>query len=245
MTRTLHELTHVDAPAWPGLESMFAGSPTPVVVVPAEEPSTADQILETFQVSVASPLGAIVWNAGAVVIDDGWLTLVGSGTTTIPAAEQRTFRGGESGPAFVAVLCAYDAVGGLFAVHGWGFPEADPGEILYWAPDSLDWQGLGMPHSTFVEFVLSPGLDTFYTDLRWQGWRNEVSALKPGEGMLLYPPPSTVEGQDIAAVSKTAVPITELHAFAGDASEAYVTPDPESGLEPSRGLRGFLRRRRD
>lgn len=45
--------------------------------------------------------------------------------------------------------------------------------------------------------------DTF-ADLRWSGWQDEVAALRPDQGLSLFPPPFTAEGRDITAVSRWA-----------------------------------------
>ncbi len=53
-------------------------------------------------------------------------------------------------------------------------------------------------------------LAQFTQHQRWPGWEVEVDALGLDQGLSLYPFPFTEEGQDLARVSRTPVPITEL-----------------------------------
>jgi hypothetical protein len=103
-------------------------------------------------------------------------------------------------------------MGGRFAINGGGL-DAEPGEVCYWAPDTLDWTGIGGGHSRFVGWALGGGLTDFYESLRWDGWEGEVAALAPDQGLSVYPPPFAREGRAIRAGSRKPVPIAELHGF--------------------------------
>jgi hypothetical protein len=105
-----------------------------------------------------------------------------------------------------------DVLGGRFAVNGGGL-DAAPGDVCYWAPDTLQWTGLGGGYSAFLAWSLSPGLTDFYSTLRWPGWQAEVDSLPADQGLSLFPPPFTAQGRDLSMVSRRPVPLTELHAF--------------------------------
>ena len=120
---------------------------------------------------------------------------------------------------------AWDALGGRFAINGGGL-DAPPGEVCYWGPDTLDWQSIGGGHSAFITWALSDAIGDFYGSLRWPGWEGEVERLAPDQGLSLVPPPFTVEGRDPAQVSRSAVPMTELHGVYADLAEQLrETPD--------------------
>jgi hypothetical protein len=50
----------------------------------------------------------------------------------------------------------------------------------------------------------------FYQALRWPGWAAEVAAVPRDHGIHTFPPPWTAEGKDLAAVSRRAIPLSEL-----------------------------------
>jgi hypothetical protein len=77
----------------------------------------------------------------------------------------------------------------------------------------LAWQDLEQGYAGWLYAVLAGSITRFYDTLRWPGWEAEVQAVGLDQGIHTFPPPSTVEGKDLAAVSRRAVPMTELVAF--------------------------------
>src|SRR5687767_12930937 len=80
--RSLEQLLNVDDPAWPLVEGWIETSPRPVEALP---PSAArgDALLET-QATARSALGAVVYETGGLLIDHGWLRVLGSGHPRLP-----------------------------------------------------------------------------------------------------------------------------------------------------------------
>jgi hypothetical protein len=107
------------------------------------------------------------------------------------------------------LLVAFDVLGGKFAING-GALSGGLGELCYFAPDELVWCPMGMGHGAFVAWAMTEQLALFNEHLRWPGWEREVEALGNDQGLSLYPFPFTAEGQDLAGVSRTPVPIDEL-----------------------------------
>ncbi len=103
-------------------------------------------------------------------------------------------------------------LGGRFAIDGGSLGIA-LGEVCYFGPDGLAWEALGGGHADFVHAALTGGLAETFSSLRWPGWQDETENLSPDEGLALYPPPFSREGQDLSAVSRRPVPLTELSAF--------------------------------
>jgi hypothetical protein len=118
---------------------------------------------------------------------------------------------------FEGVVFAYDVLGGRFAIHGGGFDGVPPGEVVYWAPDSLDWQPMGRGHSAMVQFLLSDGLADFYADLRWPGWESDVDGVAIDHGLAAYPFPWSEQGRG-PNVSRRAVPMPEIVGVSEDAA---------------------------
>jgi hypothetical protein len=214
-------LRDVSDPAWPQIVAVIEKAPTQVRVLHADV-SRRDIALEVLQVTTGSFLGALVGECGALMFDYGWLRILGAGAEGLPGVHQANDLA--AGPPSVLEV-AWDALGGRFAINGGGL-DAPPGEVCYWGPDTLDWQSIGGGHSEFISWALSDAIRDFYGSLRWPGWEGEIETLAPDQGLSLVPPPFTVEGRDPAQVSRSAVPMTELHAVYADLAEQLTeTPD--------------------
>lgn len=169
--------------------------------------------MQELQLTERSTLGAIAANTGGLLIESGWLRILGGGAPGLPSLSEAS--GG--GRARSHLVVAFDALGGRFAIDGGGLGVAT-GEVCYWGPDTLAWSGIGGGHSAFVAWALGGGLDEFYGSLRWTSWQQDSSSLTVDQGWSMYPPPFSREGQDANAVSREAVPLAELHYFYAEAA---------------------------
>jgi len=113
-----------------------------------------------------------------------------------------------------ALLVAYDAIGGFFAINGGRWPD-QPGGIRYLAPDTHDWSSLDTGYSGLVEWAMSERLDDFYEGLRWPGWEGEVTAIGPDAVLSIWPPLG-FEKDPIADRDRRAVPAREMWFFHHD-----------------------------
>lgn len=212
--RSIAELTSVES-SWPHVLDLLSTSPFESEVVPAPA-AQREGTLHELQVTVHSVMGALVWNCGLIAIDHGWVRLLGAGLGSIGGLHVEKLADVNTAREFEGIVAAQDVMGGLFVVHGGGL-EADAGEVVYWAPDTLDWSRLGMGHADLVAFLLSDRLSAFYDDLRWDGWESSVGELTFDQGISAYPFPWTVQGYR-AGVTRSAVPMSELVAFTFDAA---------------------------
>lgn len=215
-------LRAVSDPAWPRIQVLIEGAPSPVRVLPSDR-SRRDVALEALQVSTGSFLGALVGECGALLVDHGWLRILGAGANGLPGVHEANALAGGAPP---LLEVAWDALGGRFAVNG-GRLDAPRGEVCYWGPDTLAWAPIGGGHSAFIAWALSDAVADFYSPLRWAGWEVEIDALAPDQGLSLWPPPFTVEGRDPADVSHRAVPITELHGVYADLAQQLSETPPD------------------
>lgn len=225
--RPASDLAEVSDPAWPLVREWIDASQLGVESLPVDSDAARD-VLYRLQVTASSVLGALALNTGGLMADHGWFRILGAGAGGLPdvasasdLAQDPTAT--EAVPGLLVV--AFDVLGGRFAIDGGALGIA-PGEVCYFGPDTLAWQGLGAGHRDFVHAVLAGGLTDAFSGLRWDGWETETSALGPDTGLLLYPPPFTREGQDISAVSRQPVPLAELHAFYGEAGAQLSGPPP-------------------
>ena len=166
--RSISELSQVDAPAWPELVAMALGGDS--VQLLDADPSRATETLYRLQVSIASTLGAMAFHCGGILIDHGWVRLLGAGSdrfVSLAAANGLTDPLATAGPPS-SLLVGFDILGGRFAIDGGGLGLA-PGEVCYWAPDTLAWESLGMGHTAFVHSFLQGATTEFYAPWRWPG----------------------------------------------------------------------------
>jgi hypothetical protein len=213
--RSIEELTSAES-SWPSVLDLLASTELTSEVVSAP-PRENEDTLFNLQVSVRSVLGALAWNCGLVAIDHGWVRVLGAGFGTVAGLHVEKLRDVTAGQEFEGIVAAQDVLGGLFVIHGAGF-NADAGEILYWAPDTLDWNPCGMGHADLVAFLVSDRLASFYADLRWDGWETVVGQVPYDQGVAAYPYPWTAEGKR-PGVARRAVPMSEVVEFGFDAAE--------------------------
>lgn len=109
--------------------------------------------------------------------------------------------------------------------------------MLYFAPDSLEWEAMEMGYGTWLTWLLSGRLDQFYDGLRWPGRQREAQSLELSQGIAVYPFLWSKEAQaDPAATTRTPVPLTELLALSGDFCRQTGPGDPGFlGSHPSEG----------
>ncbi|KAK3192239.1 hypothetical protein K4F52_001869 [Lecanicillium sp. MT-2017a] len=209
--RTQAELVDVDDPAWPELEDSIKDSQVPVEVI-SIAPDQGRTVLHQLQVTARSTLGALALNTGGLLIDDGWLRILGGGGQDLPslATANNLDSPSEASGSPSQMTVAFDVLGGQFAIDGGGL-DVEPGKVCYWAPDTLKWSSLGVGHTAFVEWALSEdGLVRFYEDMRWEGWRDEVKVVAPSQGIALYPPLFSAEAYPLVNTSRRAVPFDEI-----------------------------------
>jgi hypothetical protein len=197
-------------PAWPLVSQWIKGARNHVQVLSTER-LMAKQVLLALQVTTRSPMGAIAYETGGILIDHGWMTILGAGTPTF-AGNLLSWNSPTGTPSFTPasgmLLIAYDVVGGFFALNGGALSESK-GSVYYLAPDTLNWELVADSYSAFLRWALAGDLEAFYASFRWKGWEQEVGILQPNQGILIYPP-LWAKGASIAERARRSVPMHEL-----------------------------------
>lgn len=215
--RPLAELVDVAESAWPTTKAVLEDAGEGAVALPVDR-GDAEVCLWRLQVTVGSVLGALALHTGGLIIDHGWLRILGGGSGVLP--DLATANGlGDVPPVapLKKLVVAFDAVGGRFAVNGGGLP-GPMGEVHYFAPDTLAWEPLGVGHGSFVQWALQGGIEAFAESLRWPGWQAEVSQLDLDRGISFYPPLFAAEARDRSTASRRSVPLPELHGWFDEVS---------------------------
>jgi hypothetical protein len=233
--RELSELTDVADPAWPELLAMFDACPAPLTVPPAD-PAESRRGLLQLQVTARSILGGIILNCGGLVFDDGWVRVYGGGSgrdDVLPSLAQVNGFPEVFDPEWrtPGLVVGHDVLGGVFLLNGAdpaseGRP-GEPGQMVYFAPDSLEWEALGVGHSTWIRWLLSEDVSGFYSHLRWDGWREEAAAAGMSQGITVYPYLWSKEAhEDLGATTRRAVPMREILGVAADFARQFGPAEP-------------------
>jgi len=157
------------------------------------------------QVTTRSPLGAMAYDTGGLLIDDGWLRLLGSGHEKLP----RTLHGWNATRTDgTFYLVGDDAAGGFFAING-GALGSEMGSVYYLAPDRLEWESLGAGFTDFMAAFLTNYLNDFYKDLRWSTWREDSRNLSSDDCFFHFPFLWTKEGS-LEGSQRSVVPVSQV-----------------------------------
>jgi hypothetical protein len=210
--KSAEQLINKQESAW-GLVMQWKNEAKNKVELLPKDSQKAQTALYHTQVSTHSPMGAIVYETGGILIDGGWLRILGSGSERLNRSLPEWNKGksfdkyGEQ-PSFL--LVADDVLGGFFAINGGGIDKNEIGTIFYFAPDNLRWESTGLDYSNFIIFCFSGAINKFYEGLRWKTWEQDVKNIDGDKGVICNPLLYTKEGQDINKVTRKIVPIQEL-----------------------------------
>jgi hypothetical protein len=210
--RELKDLINENDPGWPVVKEWIDNATNIVEVLPKDD-RRADSALYQSQVTTRSPMGAIIHESGGILVDNGWIRILGSGSDKLDRSLMDWNKGksfSETGERPSYLLIADDVLGGFFAINGGGIENNNFGKIYYFAPDNMTWENTGLGYSDFLIFCFQGDLQKFYKGLRWENWADTVSNLDGNQGIQCTPYLWTEEGKDIEKVSRRPVPIQEL-----------------------------------
>jgi hypothetical protein len=214
--KTIDELIDSKEPAWEFVSKWIEQATNQIEVLTKDEKRAKTALLQT-QVTTRSPMGAIIYETGGILVDHGWLRILGSGNIkldrTLPYWNKgRTFN--NYGDRASLLLIADDIVGGFFAING-GALGKDLGMIYYFAPDTLKWEPMDFGYSDFIWWAFTGDLDDYYFNVRWEKWKDEISSLNGNQGISFYPFLWT-KHENVNDLSRKAVPISEIWAIQQD-----------------------------
>ncbi|AWH87029.1 hypothetical protein HYN59_14010 [Flavobacterium album] len=208
--KPVEQLINTAEPGWVLVNEWIGEAKNKIEVLPANT-EKAKEALYSLQITTRSPMGAIVYSSGGILIDNGWIRILGSGSEKLNRSLPEWNKGkafDEFGKSGRFMLIADDAVGGFFILNGGGL-GTDIGKIYYLAPDSLEYEPLDMTYTEFLIFCFNNDLNEFYNGFRWNNWKDEVSSLDGDKVLSFYPYLWTKEGKDININSRKAVSIEE------------------------------------
>ena len=214
--RTLDELINTEEPGWELVMEWKNQGANQVEILERDSNRAAEALLQT-QVTTRSPMGAIIYETGGILIDHGWLRILGSGHPRLNRSLPTWNKGktisryGEQ-PSFL--LVADDIAGGFFAINN-GALGNDIGKMYYFAPDALQWEAMEISYSQFIWWAFNGDLDDYYANLRWKTWENDIKNLDGNQG-LSFSPFLWLKHDDINNRSRKAVSVAEIWSLQQD-----------------------------
>lgn len=212
--RPLEVLINTQEPGWPLVQGWIAKATNAIEVLAADSNKTKEALYKT-QVTTRSPMGAIIYSTGGILVDHGWIRILGSGSDRLPRSlpdwnKGKSFKEFGETPGFL--LVADDVIGGFFAIDGGGLGKT-PGKVYYWAPDTLEWEEVADNYSDFLIFCFNGDLAKYYSDYRWKGWKTEIATISGDQIFNFFPPLWSREGKDINKSSRKTIPVEEQYSF--------------------------------
>lgn len=209
--RPLDELINSADPGWILVKKMIDSATNNIEILPVDSMRAKNALYE-LQVTSRSSMGAIVLNTGGILIDHGWIRLLGSGCKQLDRELMKWNRQlyQSQNPGFLVV--ADDVLGGFYLLNGGGLGD-DIGNIYYFSPDNLEFEPMEYGYTTFLSFCFNGNLAGFYKGYRWKNWKEDIRKLPGDQVYNLAPMLFTREGKDIGKVQRTAIPVNEQFFF--------------------------------
>lgn len=204
--RSAEDLINKTEPGWALVKQWIDSAKNKVEILPADTIRAMDALYKT-QVTTRSPMGAVIYMTGGLLIDNGWIRILGSGNAKLNRSLPEWNKGKafkDFGQAAPFLLIADDAIGGFFMLNGGGLGK-DLGKVYYFSPDNLEYEPLDLTYTDFLNFCFTHNLDEFYKGYRWINWKEEVSKLNGDEVFNFFPCLWTKEGKDINKISRNPV----------------------------------------
>jgi hypothetical protein len=212
--KKVEELINVTEPGWELVSEWINLAKNKVEILKVDNEKAKESLFK-IQITTRSPMGAIVYQTGGILVDNGWIRILGSGNEklnrTLPDWNfGKTIT--EFGKPTPFLLIADDAIGGFFLLNGGGLGK-DVGKIYYFAPDTLEFEPLDLSYSEFLDFCFNNDLEKFYKDFRWTNWKADVEKLNGDKVYNFVPFLWTKEGKEINKNSRKVVPIEEQYSL--------------------------------
>ncbi|OYU96600.1 MAG: hypothetical protein CFE21_06235 [Bacteroidetes bacterium B1(2017)] len=212
--RPIEELINKEQPGGVLIREWISKGKNKVEILEVDSLKGRDELYK-LQITTRSPMGAMAYTTGGILIDNGWIRILGSGNPKLT----RTITSWNKGKAFDEIgnpakflLIADDAIGGFFVLN-FGAYGTDFAKVYYFSPDNLNFEPLDLTYSEFLNFCFNGDLDDFYKNLRWKNWQDEVKNLQGDWVYTFYPTLWSKEGKDITKNVRNPVPIEEQYSL--------------------------------
>jgi len=141
-----------------------------IKIIPAKV-EVLNCIKKRYEINEESLFGTIIFKTGGIIVEN-WIRFYGSG-------ELNFYERNDLFP-YSNIIVAEDILGGLFTI-------LNDGNISYFAPDCLEWEGMEISYSEFLYWAFHGDTDTYYKDYRWDTWKDDVKRISNDNGISFYP----------------------------------------------------------
>lgn len=187
--KSIEELIDHHEPGWDVVMEWLNRSCNHYEILPRDKARAETELLNA-QISTRSTMGAIIYETGGILIDHGWIRILGSGSTSkfdrglMEWNKGKTMRDFGEKPSFL--LIADDAIGGYFAINAGGI-GSEIGSVYYLAQDTLEWESLGCGYSDFINWTLTGDIQKFYELFRWKNWKADLETINCDQTFSFFP----------------------------------------------------------
>lgn len=209
--KRIDELIYKEESAWIKILEWIEQAKNDVEVLPNSR-INGEKALLKLQITNKSTMGAIALECGGILVDNGWLRILGSGSDNISGSilSWNNVDGTQINfPLKDAMIIAYDIIGGFYAIDAREVVSSTR-NVFYFAPDTLEWEDIEMKYTDFIYWTLYGDLNLYYKTFRWANWKSDIEKLSGNQGISIFPYLWTKEAEDIEKCSKRVVPIKEL-----------------------------------
>jgi hypothetical protein len=210
----VNDLIKNDDSAWNSIKLLIDSAMNKVIVLPSDIQQARNAIY-TLQMPAKTPIGTIVFKTGGLLINNGWIRILGSGSNEL----NRTLAAWNKGKTVQEIasehsflLIADDVIGGFFAING-GALGKDINKVYYLSPDNLVWEPLKMNYVDFLLFCFNGDLDYFYKDLMWGTFKKDISKVNGNNVFNFMPPLWSTEGKNIEKNERSVIPVNEQYEY--------------------------------
>jgi len=193
--------------AWPGISLLSQRATNKITILPAT-PANGKRVIVQLQQSTQTALGAVAYYTGGMLIDSGWIRILGSGHRSMKRDLALWNKNKSAGKGFL--LIADDAIGGFYVLNTGGL-GADTGKVYYLSPKGLAYTSLGTDYDGFLQFCFTGDLDKFYKGLRWKTWRTDLEKLPADNAFVFFPFLWVGDTQGIDKKVRRDIPVEEKY----------------------------------
>ncbi|WP_204902521.1 DUF2625 family protein [Clostridium estertheticum] len=135
--------------------------------------SIGQYTLDMLKITSKSALGSLIFNTSGLTADN-WIRIFGyeNKENIGIISYNKINEHGLSNSINKMLIVGDDVIGGIFALNVGKFSDKI-GDVLNFAPNTLQWEALEMKYYEFITWIVLGNTDEFYSTLRWSKWQKK------------------------------------------------------------------------
>ncbi len=196
--------------AWRKISANAAKATNNVRIIPTDTTRGAFALFRG-KYELNSTLAAFVFNCGGMMVDNGWLRVIGSGSAEFNRGIVEWNNGkckpDKDGVKFLMI--ADDVVGGFFALYLTPTSNFEKAMVYYQGPNDREWVSTGLDYPAFLNFCFTGEVEMFYNNYHWTGWQEEIRMINNNQTISCYPE-FWLEGAKDTKLKRRVIPVQRL-----------------------------------